>query len=242
MPTPEEIAELKSLQEVFNLSNSTKKIETYSKWLFATTTIIASLGAGLADSSARNLTGYGNLSFSVALIVLGISLGCAALSLAPTWHEISRHVLSDLRNAASNHLNSKKLLIQISSWSFTIALVLASLSPFISKLSTKKEAVAKGIGLNYSLTQECELKASLVGTGAKPFSRAEIELVVDPPAKPAVWPITVGMASSSGTISLSLSAKKLRQLKGTKILLLRGRWKNKAGAQINESLSIPILR
>lgn len=163
--------ELTALRALFDAKPAMDRLDSYGKWLFSSAAIVGSLGAGLSNTSLSKLRGYGIFSFALAILMLGVCLVAASLSIAPHWEEVRLTDLENLRKAVQDQFVQRRKALNVAAVAFVVALVLATLSPLISLVSSKSAPV-----MHYTLNDKGELDAGLEATGLDSGTSIELQL------------------------------------------------------------------
>ncbi len=234
----DEIDEMTELRTFFKPEDGRKRLEEFAKWLFGGTTAVATLGAGFSIAGTSQLAGLGKLVFVLAVICVGFSLACAAMSIAPKWVEINRNSLDSMRAAVSKQFVSRKRWLSIASASFAIGLFLAASSPLATSISAGTKSEPVRVQVTYSMEDSGKFEAQLVAVGLAPYVPVEVELATMPMTKGIVLPKRRGLTDAEGAATLQLVLQKVTKIKGT--LVVNSRWKESAEKMRQETLEIPI--
>src|ERR1035437_77924 len=95
--SPEIKAEFDSLRSVFDAKASLDRIDSYAKWIFASSAIVGALGAGLSNGAIAKAHGMSLFLFTFAILCLGISLVAACQSIAPEVTSVLIYDIDDMR-------------------------------------------------------------------------------------------------------------------------------------------------
>ena len=163
--------ELTALRALFDAKPAMDRLDSYGKWLFSSAAIVGSLGAGLSNTSLSKLRGYGIFSFALAILVLGVCLIAASMSIAPHWEEVRLADLGNLRKAVQDQFVQRRKALNVAAVAFVVALILATLSPLISLISSKSAPV-----MHYTINDKGELDAGLEATGLDPGTAIQLQL------------------------------------------------------------------
>jgi len=68
-----EVKQLQSLQALFDPAASLKRVDDFSKWIFASVGVIGTLGAAFSNSALSGLAACGKVVFGVAVLLTGMS-------------------------------------------------------------------------------------------------------------------------------------------------------------------------
>jgi hypothetical protein len=131
---PEIKAQYDSLRSVFDTKSSLDRLDSYGKWLFGSSAIIASLGAGFSNAALPKLHGSGVALFLTAILLLGVALWCAAASLAPDWVPVRFSDLDNMRKAARDAFARRGKYLNVAAGCFGLAIICAALAPAVSFL------------------------------------------------------------------------------------------------------------
>jgi hypothetical protein len=198
----EEKAQLASLRSVFDTKSALDRVDAYGKWLFASATIVGSLGAGLSNAAFSKLRGLGTVFFAASILALGASLVCASLSLAPKWVEVQLDVLKSMQDAVQAQFQKRQRFLTMASIFFALALAFAALSPLGSLFSS--QAVP---ALHYSIDDKGAFEAGLTGTYLSPGAFVELRLSGKKSGSAnAELPKTAAIVGADGSATLTLKA------------------------------------
>jgi hypothetical protein len=194
----EEKAEFDSLRAVFDPKSAIDRLDSYGKWLFASATIVGSLGAGLSNSAFSKLRGAGLWLDATAIVALGLCLFAASRSIAPHWIEARLYDVDSLRTAVNNQFKSRRRQLAWATLLFAFALVMAALSPLVSLLTGKSYPV-----VHYSVDEKGALEAGLEVNALAPGTTVQLSLE-GPKESTVQFPHAGTTADENGQVKLSL--------------------------------------
>lgn len=233
-----EIAQLNELKALFKPEVGMKRVEDFAKWLFGGTTIIATLGAGLSNVVFGQLVGYGKLVFSLAILFFGLSLACAAVCLAPKWVDVNLNSRDLMQLGVIEKFKYQRGFLIIATVSFSFALLLAALAPFVSSLSDWPKPSPVRVSITYSMEAQGKFEAQLSGAGLMPYGSVEIELKTDPPVTKMIMPRRRDVADGKGKATLQLVLPQVNKIKGS--LLVISKWQEASEKMRVDTLRIPL--
>jgi hypothetical protein len=184
-------------------SASLTRLDDFGKWLFTSVTVVSLLGAGLSSTAAQKLEYLGKYTFGLAIILLGMSLACAALASAPRVHPYNPANRDSMIDALNERINYRARRLQVAGFLFALSLISASLAPLLSSVTPPSSKETPRAWLTYSLAADGKLTVELFGQGLAPYSPLDLALVSDPATK-AMLPRTRGVTSSIGSGSVKL--------------------------------------
>ncbi len=85
----DEVNRFQELQEYFAVGATAKRLDDFAKWVFSTVTLVATLGTGCAMFSNQSLRAEAKVVLDIAMVLVGLSLGCAVMVLAPAFPQIN---------------------------------------------------------------------------------------------------------------------------------------------------------
>jgi hypothetical protein len=169
---PEVKAQFDSLRTVFDAKASLDRIDSYAKWIFASSTIVGALGAGLSNGAMEKAHGLSLFLFTAAVVCLGVSLVAACQSITPQLESVRLNDLDSMRNAVNNHFKQRQRYVTVAAWSYSGAILLAAMVPLLSVLTMESSA-----RLTYSIDSKSSLTADVHASGMK--KGTDIELDID---------------------------------------------------------------
>jgi hypothetical protein len=198
----EEKAQLDLLRSVFNTKSALDRVDAYGKWLFASATVVGSLGAGLSNAAFSKLRGLGTIFFAASILALGASLVCASLSLAPQWVKVQLDVLKSMQDAVQEQFEKRQRFLTMASIFFALALAFAALSP-VGSLFHSQSVPA----LHYSIDDKGAFEAGLTGTYLSPGAFVELRLNGKKSGSANTeLPKTAAIVGTDGSATLTLKA------------------------------------
>ena len=130
----ERLAQFNSLVTFFDAKTSMDRIDTYAKWIFASSAVVGALGVGLANGVVAKAHGMSLILFVVAIACLGVSLVAACRSIAPQEVEIELNQLESMRRAVNEQFATREAHLRTATTFYAVALLLAAMVPITSTL------------------------------------------------------------------------------------------------------------
>lgn len=205
--SPEIKAEFDSLRSIFDAKSAMDRLESYSKWLFGSAAVVASLGAGLSNAAFSKLRGPGIWCFAAAIGAFTICLVAAAGSVAPKWVKANIYDLNQLRQAVDTQFEARRRFLKVAAAFFALALALAGLSPLVS-LAARAVLI-----VHFSLDESGKLDAGLEATGLKPGSVALLQFEGTTTAQGSL-PSAASTADDNGHVQLTVKMANTASLTG----------------------------
>jgi hypothetical protein len=236
--SPEERKRMEELNKYFSGLDLIRSYEDFAKWIFGSTAIIASLGAGLSNAAFANLSGCGTILFALAIFSVGVSLACAVLSLTPLWkpQRFNPNNFQQMMLVLETQLNYRRRRIQIAAIAFAIGLILAAAAPAASSLACHGKQQAH-VYVTYDLNAQGKFESRLSAVGLEPYTPVEIELQWQNAKHiKMTMPKYRGVADVNGIASFNLTLPNANKVKD---ILVITRW-NEAAGKREESLNIPV--
>jgi hypothetical protein len=168
---PEVKAQIDSLRSVFDAKASLDRIDSYAKWIFASSAIVGALGAGLSNAAIAKAHGLSLLLFTAAVVCLGVSLIAACRSITPTLESVRLNDFESMRNVVNNHFKQRQKYVTIAAWFYSGAILFAALVPLLSILTLESSA-----RLTYSIDPKSNLTADVVAGGMKKGTQIELDI------------------------------------------------------------------
>jgi hypothetical protein len=149
---PDEVTRLQELQEYFAVAATAKRLDDFAKWVFSAVTLVATLGTGFAMFSNQSLRPEAKVMFGIAMVLVGLSLGCAVMMLAPAFPQIKLGSPSDLNDKFSTALKGRRKWTFAAAIFLSLAFLVAGLSPALSAITSQPQSTAgHAVNLTYSL-------------------------------------------------------------------------------------------
>jgi hypothetical protein len=118
-----------NLQALEDPAKGLSQLDGYAKWIFATSTVVATLATGLSAVGFGNLLGAARLVYTAAVAALGLSLVAAATSLRPQSFKFSPDSPDSLLKVLDEQFIYRSKRVRLASILFASALFLASVVP-----------------------------------------------------------------------------------------------------------------
>jgi hypothetical protein len=149
---PDEVKRFQELQEYFAVAATAKRLDDFAKWIFSAVTLVATLGTGFAMFSNQSLRPGAKVMFGIAMVLVGVSLGCAVMMLAPAFPQIKLGSPSDLNDKFSTAIKGRRKWTLAAAIFLSLAFVVAGLSPALSAITPQSKAPSDHpVNLTYSL-------------------------------------------------------------------------------------------
>jgi hypothetical protein len=137
-----EVKQLQALQTVFDPAASLKRVDDFSKWIFASIGVIGSLGAAFSNSAFSTLAPCGKDIFGIAVVLSGLSLFAATWTIEPKWVHANTASRESMLAAVEANLRARRLPLQIAAGLFSLSLAVAALAPLASLQCAKAGEIA----------------------------------------------------------------------------------------------------
>jgi hypothetical protein len=195
---------LAALVDLLSPMRSLDRIDTFGKWLFSGLGAVGSLAIGLSVTAFSRPKGLGELTFVLAVAVLGISLACASMALAPALATYNPNSLSDMQGAVADVLKRRWKIVRLATFGFVVTLLLAGLTPAADGISIGREA--SHLIINYQLSETGILTVQVTGQHLQPFTPlvGQVKPVPGCPAGRAAPVASSAVTNSSGGGRVSL--------------------------------------
>lgn len=149
---PDEVKRFQELQEYFAVAATAKRLDDFAKWIFSSVTLVATLGTGFAMFSNQSLRSEGKVMFGIAMVLVGLSLGCALMMLAPAFPQIKLGSPADLNDKFSTAIRGRRKWTFAAAIFLSLAFLVAGLSPALSAITPQPKPIADHpVYLTYSL-------------------------------------------------------------------------------------------
>jgi len=149
---PDEVKRFQELQEYFSVAATAKRLDDFAKWIFSTVTLVATLGTGFAMFNNQSLRSEAKVLFGIAMVLVGLSLGCAVMMLAPAFPQIKLGSPADLNDKFSTAIKGRRKWTFAAAIFLSLAFLAAGLSPALSSITPPpKPTAAQAASLTYSL-------------------------------------------------------------------------------------------
>lgn len=169
-----ELHQLTDLQGLFNPGDALKRVDAFAKWVFASTAVVGTLGAGFSGAVFGTLSGAGKLVFGLAVLLVGGSLFAATLAIEPLWVHANLSSRDSMLAAVGENLRKRRRPIQWAAGFFASALVLAAMAPIASVLSPLLRT--QHTVLNYEWKADESLSAQFAAAGLKAYCPVEFSV------------------------------------------------------------------
>jgi len=192
---PEVKAQTDSLRSFYDLKASADRIDTYAKWVFASSAVVGVLGAGLSNGLVAKATGWSIILFTSAVACLGASLVASCWSIAPRVDKVRLNDPKDMRTKANEYFVRRRWSIKFAASLYGIALSLAAGVPLASLCAPERS-----VKLTYAVDGKGVLTADLVTQGEKKGSGLELSV-----EKENTMLAIAGVSVSSGAETLHVT-------------------------------------
>jgi len=219
--SPAEIEQMVELQKIFKPEAGMKRLEDFAKWLFGSTTIIATLGTGFSWITIANLNNTGKFFFGLALILVGISLALAALSLAPFWVTINPNSRDSMNDAVEKQFSYRRARIKSASVCFATGLVFAAFAPLSPAFISYLGIYNPNTMITYNLDADGKFAANYTASGLRPRSYVEVELQAENPHTKMIMPKRRAVVDLYGNVSVDLVLPGADKISGLLIILAK---------------------
>ena len=185
--------EVQTYQSILSYEASIKKIDEFTKWIFSASSIVAALGAGFSSVYFNNLEGISILLFGISILLINFVLSLSAFAYAPIIFTYNPNKINILKYIIEKYLIRRRgLQIRIAGILFALAILLAGLSPLITKVLYNKSS----LNVNYEYLNNSKVKISFSGQKLKPNSQLAINMFIVKNKK------SVKIASLNSTIAV----------------------------------------
>jgi len=240
--SPAQIQQLSDLQAFFKPGASLQRIDDFSKWIFASTTIVGTLGAAFSNTAFHALVGVGRVFFAVAVLLIGLSLSWATVALVPRWKYANPASMESMLAAVDQNIKARKRPLQVAAACFALALVLAGTAPFASLIPPYGQGSRRQVALTYELGSEGKLTGRLTADGLNRLVPVELGLGAGTPVTPLLFPRARTVADQSGHATASIEVPDVKKLASG--IQLDARWADSSESGVilvhDEHLAIPI--
>ncbi|MDQ2832596.1 MAG: hypothetical protein M3Y50_02420 [Acidobacteriota bacterium] len=168
---PEMKEQFESLRAFFDAKASLDRIDSYGKWIFASSAIVGALGAGLSNRELPRVHAGSLLLLTASIVCLGVSLVAASQSIAPQVVEVSLNDLGSMREAVNGHFRSRQRLVSVAARFYALAIFLAALVPLVSVLTRQNRP-----RLSYVVDAKGVLAAEAQAGGMKQGDALELDV------------------------------------------------------------------
>ncbi|HEY6765125.1 MAG TPA: hypothetical protein VI386_10155 [Candidatus Sulfotelmatobacter sp.] len=191
---------MQALQTLFDPAGSLKRVDDFSKWIFASIGVVGSLGAAFSNSAFSSLALCGKDIFGVAVFLAGLSLFAATWTIEPQWVHANTASRESMLAAVDANLRARRRPLQIACGLFSLSLVVAALAPLVSLQCGKDGQVA----LAYDIKADGKMTGQ--ATAAKLSAFVPIELTIQGTSLPqgGVVPRQRRVTDEKGQASLSI--------------------------------------
>jgi hypothetical protein len=131
--------DLLNLKKSLDYEKGISKIDNQAKWIFTASSIVGTLAAGISNYSYSKLTPIGDILYTVSLLFLTVALVLASHTLIPVKLSFNPNSIESMKQEIENKLLKKRgQKIIIASYLFSCSILLAGLSPVVSKYDIPK--------------------------------------------------------------------------------------------------------
>jgi hypothetical protein len=200
--SPDEVKQLQNLQGLFDPATCFKRIDDFSKWLFATIAVVGTLGAGLSNSAFSTLSPAGKVMFAISVTLVGASLFEAVRAMEPQWVHANLASRESMLAAVDANLLARRQPVERASHLFASALIIAALAPLASLIWPPTPTAQ--VSLAYDIKTDGKITGQATASKLRPF--APIELILEGGRAPngSVLPKVRKVADEKGQASLSI--------------------------------------
>jgi hypothetical protein len=225
-----EVKQLQALQALFDPAASLKRIDDFSKWIFASISVIGTLGAAFSNSALSSLAPCGKTMFAIAVLLTGVSLFAATLAIEPTWVHANPASREAMLAAVDANIRARRTPLRIAATLFAIAIITAALSPLVSLLCSTPGKVAIG----YEIKADGKISGQATASKMDAFIPVELSIQATSVPPNAVIPRQRKITDEKGQASLSID---LPVGKFSNDLTLVVKWadRNSQGQMLNSS-------
>ena len=168
---PETKEQFDSLRAFFDARAGLDRIDSYAKWIFASSAIVGALGAGLSNEALPRAHEGSLLLLVAAILCLGVSLVAACQSIAPEVVKVSLNNLDDMRAVVNRQFTSRQRYVNVAARFYALAIFLAALVPLLSLFG--REARPR---LTYSIDARGALVAEVMARGMRRGEAFELDV------------------------------------------------------------------
>lgn len=124
----DDFAELRTL---ISPTQTVQILDRFAVWLFSSTAIVGTLGAGLGVTGLNHLGAAGRRTFAIAVVCVSVALALAVLARIPFPMKVNRYSFESLRIAHERAAKFRFKVLLFAGALFAAALILAGLSPIV---------------------------------------------------------------------------------------------------------------
>jgi hypothetical protein len=195
-----EVKQLQALQALFDPAASLKRVDDFSKWIFASISVIGTLGAAFSNSAFSSLAPCGKYVFAVAVLLTGVSLFAATMAIEPSWVHANPASREAMLAAVDANLRARRTPLRIAATLFALAVVTAALAPLVSLQCTTPGAVATG----YEIKADGKISGQVTASRLDAFVPIELSIHATSVPQNTVIPRQRKITDEKGQASLSI--------------------------------------
>ncbi len=235
---PDEVKRFQSLQDYFDVATTAKRLDDYGKWIFSTVTLVAALATGFTFFTSQSFQTPAKIVYGVAMLFVGLSLGCSVMMLSPAFPKLKLGSPSDLNQKFSASIRGRRKWTFGAAACLSLGFLTAGLAPVVSALCKAPVPAANPTTtFTYSFVAN-KLVISLHLSGLMPGSPATLQIDKDVSATPTSpkLPVFVDHATADdhGKLERTVTLEKA----AFDPLLVEYKGKLSTGSDLNGSESI----
>jgi len=242
----DEDTEFKSLTNHFSIDIANKRIDTFAKWLFTTTTAVGAFAITLFNSEMIKIDENGKFVFGLGIAVIALSLAFAAMCLSPVWVEINHNDPDSMLRGVNQQFRTRKKWTIMASIFFAFGFFFAGLAPIasaiLSRFAPKSPPTIKVkqtlVTKTYNLNENGKFVTSLKAIHTAPNSPIELVVASLPINKKAIAPRLFTTSDSLGTASLATDSIDVPS-KSESIRIITT-WHTNNKKQISDTTTVPL--
>lgn len=170
--TPDQIDLLKKARDSAWPLGRIASYDEFAKWIFTSAAAVGTLGAAFSNTAFKTLSTAGTFLFAGSLLATSVALATAVLSRNVDFSVNTNWQTLELLITAESVMEQKRRLIRTAGAFFTLALLLAGLSPVSSARQTRPTR-----SLQLAMTKD-GFHVTYVGVGNK-GKEAEIRVIAE---------------------------------------------------------------
>ena len=102
--TKEDLRKIIELRKILSYKNSIDKIDTFAKWIFSSSSIIATLGIGFSKVYLNNFNNTGLLLFGLSIFILTIVLFITVYAITPIFFKYNPNSINSMKKIVEKKL------------------------------------------------------------------------------------------------------------------------------------------
>jgi hypothetical protein len=119
------------LRKLISPTQTVQILDRFAIWLFSSTAIVGTLGAGFGATGLNHLGKDGKHLFALAVVCVSLSLALALLARIPFPLHVNRYSFDSLKAAHERAAKCRFWALLFAGLLFAVALILAGLSPIV---------------------------------------------------------------------------------------------------------------